>query len=435
MIKTILHQMWNERRQNGWLFLELVAVSVFLWLAIDPLFVLVSRGNIPQGYNTENLYRISLNEYIKTNIKYQPEADGDSVKMALYRNAFDIIRKIPEVQYVGTCTYNQYFNSGSNSSTYLTIDSTSTADGKEKSVSAWFYTTSAEEGDDFPATFGLIDAHTGKTAHIVHDENVNKIYVTRNFAMEGFGTIDVVGKRVKSYNKTEYVICGVLENIQTMLYANYMNVIIYVKPTLQEQISIHVRLKEGVNADEFIRNFNKVYAPRLSGGNIYCDGIIKHSQQIREVGEQMGYENTYRLQTALTLFALLCAFLGVVSTFWIRANVRRRDIGVMRSVGASSGRIVAQFVTEASLLVTTAFIVALPLLMHKVYAMGFASPIIEFLQGVENKSDYIHDVAWMHFAAVSFITYIIILLVAVVGAAIPAHRIAGILPSDALREE
>ena len=87
------------------------------------------------------------------------------------------------------------------------------------------------------------------------------------------------------------------------------------------------------------------------------------------------------------------------------------------------------------MLVTVAFIVVLPLLMHKVYAMGFADPLDSFLSRHDEKSDYIHDIAWMHFAAVSFITYIIILLVAIVGAAIPARRIAGILPSDALREE
>ena len=50
-------------------------------------------------------------------------------------------------------------------------------------------------------------------------------------------------------------------------------------------------------------------------------------------------------------------------------------------------------------------------------------------------ANYIHDVAWMHFTAVSIITYIIVLLVALIGVTIPARRIAGVLPSVALREE
>ena len=64
--------MWNERRLNGWLFLELMAVSIFLWLAIDPLFILMSRDRIPPGYRAENLYKVEMIAYKKTNLKYRP---------------------------------------------------------------------------------------------------------------------------------------------------------------------------------------------------------------------------------------------------------------------------------------------------------------------------------------------------------------------------
>lgn len=435
MIKTILHQIWNERRQNGWLFLELVAVSVFLWLAIDPLFILESRRRIPAGYNPENVYIVDLKEYNKTNVKWRKEAANDSVSAAVYSNAFDIIRKIPEVQYVGTCYYSQYPTSGSHSSTIYRIDSLQTVDGKEKKISAVLYYTSAVEGDDWPAVLGLTDALTGEPLHIVRNENVRNVFVSSNFAIEAYGTVDVVGREIDNFNNEPFVICGVYDNIQFMKYANPGASVINVSQSFLDNFSIMIRIKEGVDGKEFMRRFNKEYAPQLAGGNVYCMGLISYHKDIGELEEKMGYNNTYRMQTALTLFALLCAFLGVVSTFWIRANVRRRDIGVMRSVGASPGRIVAQFVAEASLLVTVAFIVALPLLLHKVYAMGFASPIPEYLVRNEQQNDFIHDIAWMHFAAVSLITYIIILLVAVVGAAIPALRISKILPSDALREE
>ena len=435
MIKTILHQIWNERRQNGWIFLELVAVTMFLWLAIDPLFVLMSRNNIPRGYNPDNLYEIVLKQYSPSSIKWKREAANDSVKREAYRNIFEIARTIPEVEYVGTSSKGHYPMGGAYSSTYFSIDSTLTADGKEKQFGASFYEITAEEGDDFLATFGLIDAHSGSTAHIVRNENVNKLYVTRNFAMEGFGTIDVVGKKVSSWNKSEYVICGVLENVQMMPYSNYIPLVMNVKPSLPNDFSIFIRLKEGVDGKEFANKFNKDYAPRMAGGNIYCKGVNSHLQSVKEMTEKLGYENTYRLQVALTLFALTCAFLGVVSTFWIRANIRRGDIGVMRSVGASSDSVVRQFVIEALLLVTAAFCVALPLLLHKVYAMGFATPIVDFVLRTESKSSYMHDVAWMHFAIVSIITYLIIVSVVMVGVVIPAKRIAVILPSDALRDE
>ena len=43
MFQNILHQLWNQRRQNGWIFVELVVVSFFLWTVIDPIYVLTSN--------------------------------------------------------------------------------------------------------------------------------------------------------------------------------------------------------------------------------------------------------------------------------------------------------------------------------------------------------------------------------------------------------
>ena len=58
MLTKTIHRIWNERKQNVWLFLELFVVAIFIWLAIDQLFNLVSRGNIEQGYDDENIYCI-----------------------------------------------------------------------------------------------------------------------------------------------------------------------------------------------------------------------------------------------------------------------------------------------------------------------------------------------------------------------------------------
>ena len=42
MIKKIICQLWNQRRMNGWIFIELVIVSFFLWTVIDPIYILTA---------------------------------------------------------------------------------------------------------------------------------------------------------------------------------------------------------------------------------------------------------------------------------------------------------------------------------------------------------------------------------------------------------
>ena len=37
MFKIIFHQLWNQRRMNGWIFAELLVVTFFLWITVDPI--------------------------------------------------------------------------------------------------------------------------------------------------------------------------------------------------------------------------------------------------------------------------------------------------------------------------------------------------------------------------------------------------------------
>ena len=37
MIRLIFHQIWNQRRQNLWIWLELMVLSVFIWMVMGPL--------------------------------------------------------------------------------------------------------------------------------------------------------------------------------------------------------------------------------------------------------------------------------------------------------------------------------------------------------------------------------------------------------------
>ena len=71
MITKIIHQIWNERKQNAWLFLELIVAIIFLWLAIDPLFTLVCRNNLPKGYTHEKVYRVKYEAFVTDPSSYQ----------------------------------------------------------------------------------------------------------------------------------------------------------------------------------------------------------------------------------------------------------------------------------------------------------------------------------------------------------------------------
>ena len=65
MIKTIFKQIWNQRKMNLWIFLELLAVSFFLWLVLDPVYVLNVNKQTKRGYESEGRYVLDLSRYSK----------------------------------------------------------------------------------------------------------------------------------------------------------------------------------------------------------------------------------------------------------------------------------------------------------------------------------------------------------------------------------
>lgn len=56
----ILHQIWNQRHQNFWIWLELALLSVFMWLAVDPLFTMTCITQVPRGCDLNGLYRMDI---------------------------------------------------------------------------------------------------------------------------------------------------------------------------------------------------------------------------------------------------------------------------------------------------------------------------------------------------------------------------------------
>lgn len=437
MIKIIFNQIWNQRKMNGWIFIELLAVSFFLWVVLDPVCVLTATKNIAPGYEKEGRMVVRLTKYEETNPRYDAEAEkNDSMKVAHYKRVARIIRDLPEVGSLTIPMQMSFPGSGNWSGMTLYRDTADVA--KNESVHLQWY--AFVEGSNPFATYGMKSVHTGR--YLNPEEKIKGVYISENLALELFGTNDVVGKKVyqNAHKDTELTIAGVFEDYKHYEYQQPYPLLIYFQKEIEASPYMHWRypfvfkLKEGVNEETFKKRFISEVVPQLSWGNLRFYSINSFSDAIKDMNEMDGINNKIRLNYALAGFAVLCIFLGMLGTFWIRSNARRQEIGVMRSMGASRQRIVLQFLTEATLLVTMAFVCALPLLLHYAYVEGMyetgftgSNPIISSMYWVNN--------FWEHFCMVSLITYLILLLIALVGTIIPVKRAANVLPADALRDE
>ena len=436
MITKIIHQIWNERKQNAWLFLELIVAIIFLWLAIDPLFTLVCRNNLPKGYTPEKVYRVKYEAFVTDPSNYKASENNKAEFLAQLADAFD---NIPEIECRFMGQHGLEPNPGGYSSTMLALPV-----DKPDSLIDWknarVYNIVANEKSRFFETVRAIDVKTGKVLQQADYAGKDGAYLSRREAMALFGTTDVVGKKFINSHHDSFTILGVFEDLQLISYDEYTPIVLYCNNNIDKHTfrdEIYFRLKDSADEDEFKKKFENEIMPKYSHGIYHIMGLQSYMDCIEEYDKQYNITNKYRLYTGLSGFALFCAFMGVFSAFWIRTNSRRRDIGIMRSVGATASSAVGQFVTEAMILVTVAFVVSMPLITHYIYIDGFAEPLAKVPTWVHNETpdqSYLHNRTLPHFAIVTAIAYLLISAIAIAGSLLPASRITRSLPADALRE-
>ena len=69
MIRLALKNIWARKKRSGWLLAELVAVAVILCHLMDPLIVQTYVNCLPDGYEMDNLYRISFSSPFQKALK------------------------------------------------------------------------------------------------------------------------------------------------------------------------------------------------------------------------------------------------------------------------------------------------------------------------------------------------------------------------------
>ena len=437
MIKTIFKQIWNQRKMNLWIFLELLAVSFFLWLVLDPAYVLNVNKQTKRGYESEGRYVLDLSRYSKGHGDYDTTETMTLQKEALMRIA-RIVRNQPEVKSISISGSNAFPNGSGFYGVSFYADTTQAA--MEQGVYAQWTMNYAEDGSQFFQTYGMKDARNGQELIVPPGiADPPRCFISAELARRLFGTVEVVGKKIFLGGKDiSEEIAGVFEDYKHRDYNQPLPFVVRFKKELVPtfgflEYAVVLCLKEGVNTEAFEARFMKEVAPQLKQGNYYLNKLRTFEEVGENLAKSQGIHVKLNTQFALAAFALLCIFLGTLGTFWVRCDDRRQDIGVMRSLGASKTTIIRQFFVETGLLVTLAFVCTLPLLMHYVHESGMYYATI-----TDEPKDSL-TVWWLetvpHFCMVSLLTYAILLLIALLGTYIPVSRAAKVLPADALRDE
>lgn len=428
MFKLIIKNLWNRRRRNAVLLIELVIITVVAWASLDTVIVNTYVRNMPLGYDMERIVKIDFGH---EGLKAEDEND-DARDRALRRFASNL-ESLPEVEKVVRVSSN-LFESTSYSVNTISADTVNYYS---------FFAYNFNSGWDMFATLGMKSVGRSPSTEELTSRAYasGEIIISESGARMLFGDMDPVGHYVgedmPDFNEEEaYKVVGVVTDIRPR--SNESDALVFYCPNTWREYdrepSMMIRLKEGVSARSFVNKYRDMMTTEFRGGNIFCYKVAPMTEFSENYLYESGYTNSMRLRVVLALFFLVNLCLGIVGTFLLQTRKRTEDAGVMLSFGATPRRIRAMLLGEGAVLTTVACAIGFAVYYFIAGAVGLA-------RGTGDMNvDMRPDVPWIasfgeHFAVVSMIVYLLILVTVLVGIYIPARRISRVNPVDALRDE
>lgn len=433
MLKLIFKNLWARRRRNGWLFAELLIVSIVTWAILDPVVVLLHDRRIPKGYDADKLCLVTLASLAPGASHYQVEEEDSA---AVVNNYLRLVQRAQQYAGVEVATPLLGFcfpNSGGSSNSTYKVDSI-----KLDILEIGFLPHT-----HFFEAYGFesCDEDVSASQLSSQDYTPDDIVITANVANTFFGSENVRGRycfETSGEKDTAYYrVAGVVKNFKMSNTLRPLPVLLQplFSVNSEDVLSegrILLRLKQGESMERFMHGFRSWMVKELRAGNLYARSIQSYDDLINEMEYLEGVTNTFRLNIALTIFFLVNLVLGVTGTFWMQTRSRREEVGVMRAFGATPSHIRKVLLGEGAVLTTIAVIFGCFLYFQYAYYEGLYSSNI-WVNVVD--TGYWVSTFTPHFIIISLLVYFLLLFVVLLGISIPAWLLSKISPTEALRDE
>lgn len=423
MLKIIIKQLWNERKGNGFIWLELLVVSVFLWYAVDALYVSYKLCSQPLGFDISHTYHVELGVIPEESLDYDTTATHKGRGGADYLTLLDRIGRNPAVESVCYTTGVHFHYRGSNRYATFRKDSL-VRNGFVRFVSPSYF-----------EVFKVRTATGNPSSELVEALRDNQVVITGSLAEDFFGSPqaavrqEIVCTDQGARDSVAYRIGAICEKQRYSEFGPYNYA--YYKPVEREKVeeagdwaasalNTFIRLKPGADNAAFAATFRKEMEPQLRMGNIYLKDVFPMTYYRDQFLKR--WIDQIRLYVAGIAFFLLNVLLGVVGTFWYRTQQRAPEIGLRMVMGSTRWGIFGQLAKEGLVLLATAFVPA---------AIIFGNMLIMEITHASSMPPALPARLLCGF----LLSYLIMAAMILLGISFPAYRAMRMQPADALRQE
>jgi len=394
MMRHTFKLIWNRRRTNFLIILEMLLSFVVLFAVGSFIFLGIQSYRRPLGFSHENVWVLHTN-WDANNVSEEEAKET-------IRGILNECRTHAEIVSTGISSTNTPY-SGSTWSTAVTLG------GQDHHT----YYSYADDG--LASTLGLSVLEGRWFSRDDDGARLTPLVITEKLRYDLFGDGLAVGQTVK-YSDSDAVVIGVVadyrfggefRSAEDYLFARLNRE----DPDLQWFGRIVLKVRPGTDVD-----FEERLMQRL-------DQITTGwSFQVDRMSDQRAAymrDNVFPVAVfgVVASFLILNVALGVFGVLWYSINRRRAEIGLRRAVGASAGHISKQILGESLAMATLGIAVG--------SVLAFQVPILNLFSGVGTG---------IYFVAVVFAAAFIYLVVALC-AWYPSKLAADIQPAVALHGE
>lgn len=390
MIKHILTLIWNKKRNNFLLFLEIFLAFIILFSVFTFVTVNLRSYNTPLGYDSDDVWAAYL----------EIDEGVDSLTMLeMKRRLKQELMDFPQVNAVAYSNSSVPFNDSNN------------AFGHAKNGFRLF--SFVVPGDENYGEVMDLNAIEGRLFNETDAyAKQPSVLLTKGLVEEYFGDRKVVDSVFVMDDDIEMKVVGVIDAFRYHgEFSSEERVMIKFSQQKTERYFSALIELNGEVAPEFEEKINKTIAGVINRN----DFVIKHLDTERSLNSREYWVPIIAL-FSICGFLILNIALGLFGVLWYNINKRRPEIGLRRTIGATKSSISWQFVLEIFFITTAGLLVG----------MFFAAqlPLLKLVD-IENINYY--------YAMASSIG--IILIVVLICAFYPSRQAAMIHPALALHEE
>ncbi len=265
--------------------------------------------------------------------------------------------------------------------------------------------------------------------------------ISEDLAFKYFGDEEAIGKAVNLDNRWDFTVTGVMKNIPTNSHMRPDMFVSYTTMTAiqsgwdlddweyHRNLYTYVRLREHVLPDDFEAKL-PAFLERHAGDQYREAGIILrpslqplvdiHLYSHRESEHEPNGDIRYvALFLAIAFLVLIIACINFINLATARSEMRAREVGVRKVLGANRIQLIRQFLGESVLMAGLAAVLAV-ILVH------LALPAVNEIAG---KQLALPITDWMVLAALALGTA----LIGLVAGSYPAAYLSGFLPAEVMK--